>query len=116
MSVFRFDKASTTCLACSDRNPLTCTLLHSSFPDPEKSPSSFCQKTSQHHEDATAMLHYRNVVGQTMSGACFSPDMSLGIQGKEFSYCFMRLYKMQLILLSFHEQAVEDLKLTQTKK
>ena len=36
------------------------------------------------------MLHCRDGIGQVMSGAWFPPDMTLGIQAKEFNLCFIR--------------------------
>ena len=36
------------------------------------------------------MLHCRDGIGQVMSGAWFPPDMTLGIQAKEFNLCFNR--------------------------
>ena len=35
------------------------------------------------------MLHYRDGIGQMRSGAWFPPDMTLGIQAKEFNLCFI---------------------------
>ena len=36
------------------------------------------------------MLHCRDGIGQMMSGAWFPPDMTLGIQAKEFNLSFIR--------------------------
>jgi hypothetical protein len=36
------------------------------------------------------MLHRRHSFGQVMSGAWFPPDVTLGIQAKEFNLGFIR--------------------------
>ena len=36
------------------------------------------------------MLHRRDGIGQVMSGAWFPPDVTLGIQDKEFNLGFIR--------------------------
>ena len=36
------------------------------------------------------MLHCSDGIGQVMSGAWFHPEMTLGIQAKEFNLCFIR--------------------------
>lgn len=36
------------------------------------------------HDAATTILHCRDGIGQVKSGACFPPDITLGIQPKEF--------------------------------
>ncbi|KAK3560684.1 hypothetical protein QTP86_014540 [Hemibagrus guttatus] len=44
----------------------------------------------EQHDAATTMLHCRDGIDQVMSGAWFPPDMTLVIQAKEFSLCFLR--------------------------
>jgi len=55
-----------------------------SFPVPA------AKKKSQQHDAATTTLHCRDVIGQVMSSAWFPPDMTLGIQAKEFNLYFIR--------------------------
>ena len=51
--------------------------------NPDLSPSPFHRKTSPQHDAAMTMLHRRD-------GARFSPDVTLGIQAKQFSFSFIR--------------------------
>ena len=53
--------------------------------DPDYSPSSCCWKTSPQHDAATTMLHCRDGVIQVITSAWFPPDITLGIQSKEFN-------------------------------
>ena len=50
--------------------------------DPNLSPSRCCGKTSPQHDSATTMLHRRE-------GASFPPDVTIGIQAKEFNLGFI---------------------------
>ncbi|KAI3352457.1 hypothetical protein L3Q82_005411 [Scortum barcoo] len=53
-------------------------------------PVPAAEKHAPQHDAATTMLHCRDGIGLVMSGAWFPPNMTPGINAKEFNLCLIR--------------------------